>query len=113
MYKSPVELLVTDIQHQIVKQQDEEIYQAVLHYVPNVDRAELIRALEYDRGQYEKGYADGKADAMASIVRCKDCKHLGIKDFVYGCCNKRMIGIVQPDDFCSFGERKDNEKKAD
>lgn len=63
MYKSPIELLVTDIQNQIMKQQDEEIYQAVLHYIPHVDKDELIRALQYDREQYEKGYADGKADA--------------------------------------------------
>ena len=64
MYKSPIELLVTDIQNQIVKQQDEEIYKAVLHYVPNVDKEELIRALNYDRQQYQKGYLDGKADAV-------------------------------------------------
>lgn len=64
MYKSPIELLVTDIQDQIVKQQDEEVYKAVLHYVPNVDKEELIRALRYDRQQYEKGYLDGKADAV-------------------------------------------------
>ena len=61
MYKSPIKLLVTEIQHQIVKQQDEEIYKAVLNYVPNVDKEELIRALQYDRDQYEKGYADAKA----------------------------------------------------
>jgi rubrerythrin len=64
MYNSPIEILITDIQHQIVKQQDEEIYQAVLNYVPNVDKEELLRALQYDRDQYEKGYADGKNDAV-------------------------------------------------
>lgn len=63
MYESPIELLVTEIQHQIVKQLDEEIYKAVLNYVPNVDKEELIRALQYDRGQYEKGYADAKAES--------------------------------------------------
>lgn len=69
MYKSPIELLVDDIQHQIVKKQDEDIYKAVLHYIPNVNKEELIRALQYDRNQYEKGYADGKADAMPSVVK--------------------------------------------
>ena len=68
MYNSPIELLITDIQNQIMKQQDEEIYQAVLHYVPNVDREELIRALQYDRNQYEKGYADGKRDALPKWI---------------------------------------------
>lgn len=109
MYKSPIELLVTDIQHQIVKQQDEEIYKAVLHYVPNVDKEELIRALNYDRNQYNNGYMDGKADAMASIVRCKDCE-----DCVAGYCAAEIDGVVRlravkPDDFCAWGERKDND----
>ena len=65
MYKSPIELLVSDIQNQIVKQQDEGIYKAFLHYVPIVDKEELIRALNYDRQQYQKGYLDGKTDAVA------------------------------------------------
>lgn len=107
MYESPIEMLVTDIQHQIVKRQDEEIYQAVLHYIPNVDREELIRALQYDRGQYEKGYADGKADAMADLVRCKDCKHWVANDDVGYCDNPDGIdNYARPNDFCSYGELK-------
>ena len=65
MYKSPVEFYIEDIQHQMVKQMDEEMYQVVLHYVPNVDKDELIRALQYDREQYVNGYADGQRDATA------------------------------------------------
>jgi hypothetical protein len=106
MYKSPIELLVEDIQYQIEKQQDEKIYKAVLHYVPNVDKEELIRALQYDRGQYQKGYEDGKRDALESIVRCKDCKNVQ-KDELFGTlwCNGT---IVKSDYFCASGERKDN-----
>ena len=114
MYKSPIELLVDNIQHQIEEQQDEKIYKAVLHYIPNVDKAELIRALQYDRNQYEEGYMDGKADAMAELVRCKDCKHL---KYGHQCFNPLGISLnndgdayvlVDADDFCSCGERKDN-----
>ena len=122
MYKSPIELLVTDIQNQIVKQQDEEIYKAVLHYVPNVDKEELIRALKYDRDQYAKGHLDGEADAMASIVRCKDCKHRGD----YGCPMYHEEYIEWDDDgyheseivehdrtrddgYCDLGERRTEE----
>lgn len=114
MYNSPIELLVTDIQNQIVKQQDEEVYQAVLHYVPNVDKEELLRALKYDRDQYEKGYMDGKADAMASLVRCKDCKHWGGVTYGYVCSkwSAPLAGFktcTKPDGFCADGERKDND----
>ena len=110
MYKSPIELLTTDIKYQIEKQQDKEIYRAVLQYIPNVDKKELIKALRYDREQYEKGYADGKRDAEDSIVRCKDCKHCIRISRVFGDvrCGKLYTDYIKEDDFCSYGEREDN-----
>ena len=87
MYKSPIELLVAEIQYQIAKQQDEEIYKAVLNYVPNVDKEELIRALKYDRGQYEKGYADAKADIKEFA---EDVAH----QFGYYCQNGERLHIT-------------------
>ena len=44
---------------------------------------------------------------VTNVVRCKDCKYLYIKDFVYGTCNHNqgLNGIIQPDDFCSHGEK--------
>lgn len=68
MYKSPIDVMIADIQHQIAQQQDEEIYKAVVSVGINVDKDELLRALQYDRQQYDKGYADGHRDAMESIV---------------------------------------------
>lgn len=63
-YESPIELLIADIQHQIVEQQDEQIYQAVMEVIPNINREELLKALKYDRDQYDRGYEDGKRDAV-------------------------------------------------
>jgi hypothetical protein len=108
MYESPIKLLVADIHHQIMELQENEVYKAVLHYVPDIDKAELIRALQYDREQYNKGYADGKADAMADLVRCKDCKRLMFSD-CYGECGAGHYGIVRPNHYCSYGERKDGD----
>ncbi len=59
MYKSPIELIYHGMEMQIEK----GIVKAVQKQDINVDKEELIRALEYDRGQYEKGYADGEKDA--------------------------------------------------
>ena len=109
MYNSPIEMLITDIQNQIVKQQDQEIYQAVLHYVPNVDKEELIRALKYDRNQYNKGYADGIRDAREELVRCKECKYCVETTASYtgiACSNGVNWRTVEPNHFCSYGERK-------
>ena len=61
MYRSPIEIFMTDIQHQIEQQRDEEIYKAVVSVGINVDKEELIRALRYDRGQYEAGLLEGMA----------------------------------------------------
>ena len=62
---------------------------------------------------YKKGYAKGKEDAEKKLVRCKDCKHrkkyvYPFSDQTYTKCEK-WPGIPRPDDFCSYGERKDNE----
>jgi hypothetical protein len=46
---------------------------------------------------------------VAEVVRCKDCKHLMFSD-CYGECSKAYLGIVAPWDFCSYGERKEQEK---
>lgn len=42
------------------------------------------------------------------VVHCKDCKHLMFSD-CYGECGAARMGIVGPDDFCSYGERKEND----
>lgn len=42
---------------------------------------------------------------VAPVVHCKDCKHLMFSD-CYGECGKGHMGIVSPDDFCSYGERR-------
>lgn len=41
------------------------------------------------------------------VVRCKDCDHRADKlDCGNYLCNRKMIGMVRPNDFCSFGERR-------
>ena len=43
------------------------------------------------------------------VVYCKNCINLGIKDFAYGYCKYKMCGIIRPDDYCSFGKRRESE----
>ena len=51
---------------------------------------------------------DTPAADVVEVVCCKNCKHLMFSDF-YGECTKGYMGIVSPDDYCSYGERKDGE----
>jgi hypothetical protein len=38
---------------------EDNVFKAIQDYGIVVDKEELIKALQYDRGQYEKGFADG------------------------------------------------------
>lgn len=62
MYESPIELILSDWYKQLIEQQEDQIYQAIISTGVNVDKYELAKALMYDRNQYEKGYMDGARD---------------------------------------------------
>ena len=56
-YESPIQIIYSQMQLQM----EGEICKAVQNVGIHVDKDELLRALAHDRGQYDKGYADGKA----------------------------------------------------
>ena len=60
-WDSPIEIIVNQIES-AWKEETFRVIQKVCVSI-NVDRDELIKALQYDRNQYEKGYEDGKKDA--------------------------------------------------
>ena len=92
-YPSPIEVIQTQLQNQL----EGEIYKAVMNVGVNVDKEELIKALRYDRNQYQKGYVDRDSE----IVRCKDCKHIQRDGW---CKYYRHSGTE--DWFCADGERR-------
>lgn len=55
MYKSPIEMALETFRFE----QENNILKAVQNVGINVDKEELIKALQYDREQYEKGFEDG------------------------------------------------------
>lgn len=69
MYKSPIELIIKDYHMQIVKQQEDNVYRAVQEYGVTVDKEELVKALQYDRNQYEKGYKDAINDVLKTLEK--------------------------------------------
>lgn len=120
MYKSPIEIMQSGINFQT----EGEVMKAVVKLGVVVDKDELIKALAYDRGQYEKGYEDA---LTINIVRCKECRHRPIKEDAdgenYG---SNLIGPTEDDEicpclvddgwyswmpednfFCGYGERKE------
>ena len=65
-YKSPIK-----ITNELI---DEEVLKAVWKLDINVDKRELVKALNYDRGQYEKVDQDAEQKYKAALD--KACGHL-------------------------------------
>ena len=62
MYESPIEMIQRTISEQIKQEEDRCVYYKIEQQVGfHIDKDELIKALNYDRDQYNKGYSDGKA----------------------------------------------------
>lgn len=63
-WQSPIRIDYDGTEFQKLKryedEQETEVYKAVIRYGINVEKDELIRALKYDRQQYEAGFADGR-----------------------------------------------------
>ena len=73
----------------------------------------LIELLaESEHMSYEKKADFLIANDVVQVVRCKDCKHWK-KSWIEGVSRGRCVGGIPrkslPDDFCSYGERNDNE----
>lgn len=99
MYESPIKVFQGELETQL----EGEILKAVHRIDVTVDRDELIRALRYDREQYQKGFDDARKDAVV-VTRCKDCARyqLGLN-----WCGR--TGFVQrDDDFCSHAKTKED-----
>jgi hypothetical protein len=58
MYKSPIEILSQGLKLEI----ENGVYKAVENYGIHVDKDELLKALRYERDQYNKGFADGYSE---------------------------------------------------
>lgn len=59
-WESPVNIIETDMRTKF----DGEIMKAIQEVGISVDKEELLKCMQYDREQYEKGYEQGRADAI-------------------------------------------------
>lgn len=97
-YESPIKAIYDDLQVQFEKEAIKAIQKAEF----TVDKTELIKALKYDRQQYEKGYADAKSE----IVYCYMCKNWTTDIFGQKMCERTFNRYpMKANDFCSYGER--------
>ena len=60
---------ITIFQKSVATKIEDDVCKAVFEYGISVDKEELIKALRYDRDQYDKGYRDGCAGQYDHIKR--------------------------------------------
>ena len=65
-------------------------------------------------GVEKQGVWKEDIDAMPTVdavpvIRCRDCKFLRFTGTVWKCQNRLVMMLCEPNDYCSRGERKDNE----
>lgn len=94
MYESPITKIYEDIAHQLAKQEDENYMYTINQTVGySVDKEELIKALRYDRQQYEKGYED--AMSVIEDIRAEIDKKYDEIPFNYNYYNDGMIDALE------------------
>lgn len=76
MWESPIDAKYGEV----IKSFEDDVVKAVQKVGINVDKDELIKALSYDRNQYEKGYNDG---FLAAVHDGAAVKHGRWEDFAY------------------------------
>lgn len=93
MYESPVNVVYNQMRTEV----DNHIFKAIVNVGVDVNKEELIKALQYDRGQYDKGYKDGYEDGQAEFAR-KLVNMIGaikLYDFNYGTITKLIDTLVK------------------
>ena len=107
-YKSPIETIWSDIEHECAEHFEQMVLIAVQNVGIRVNKEELVKALAYDRDQYRKGWEDRDSE----IVRCKGCRYnygnaegreYNQNDIV---CTYFDTDGMDASDYCSCGERR-------
>lgn len=64
-YESPINVIAK----QLRMEKEANIVKAVQEYGIDVNKDELVKALQYDRNQYEKGYVNGYCRKASDVAR--------------------------------------------
>lgn len=80
-YESPIEEIITQITKNIQQKEENCLMTTVEGTIGfRVDKDELIKALQYDRNQYEKGLQDGYIQAIKAMYEFVEMSLLTLKD---------------------------------
>ena len=92
-WESPITKIYEDIRNEIIRQDEENCTFAIEQAIGyKVDKEELIKALQYDREQYDKGYRDGVRETFIEELEKLKTEIQGLIDFEESCCGNTTLG---------------------
>lgn len=101
-YSSPISIYQEtqrEMLNEIRKNFESEIMAIVqTKCVINIDKEELLKALQYDREQYEKGYQDGKMNAQKTGQWIDTREQYG--EFEFMCSNCELLCCTNHYNYC-------------
>lgn len=68
MYESPIKLIMNETTRRLGVECENAVIKAALEMGIDIDGEELLKALQYDRGQYMKGYNDAILVVISEIT---------------------------------------------
>lgn len=71
-YESPITLL-EQVSKELNESIEEQVYTTIQDIGVAIDKEELIKALNYDRNQYEEGYKKGYMKAKEELKKQIEC----------------------------------------
>ena len=94
MYNSPIDVIT----RQLRTQQEDHVFKAVQEVGITVDKEELLKALKYDRDQYNNGYHNGYHDALvARSMLAEDIKESVARE-IFEEIDRMIFGTVIPNE---------------
>ena len=93
MYKPPIEIIMKEVCQKMDEDFENAVFKAVRKVGINVDKEELLKALIYDRGQYDKGYED----AMNEVKHPQPLKFEDLKEgmWIYDAPYEEIVRIKE------------------
>lgn len=87
MWESPITVATKETRIEL----ENGIYKAIIEHGVHVEKDELIKALQYDRDQYNKGYEDGVKVGMMNLA--EKAKDVAMSRLI----NKGMLNVFDID----------------
>lgn len=63
-YESPIKMYIDKVTNNIIQEEEDYIISEIHKLGIVIDKEELMRALQYDRAQYELGFRDGSKNSI-------------------------------------------------